>query len=112
MFQQLTKDDLNASTAILNPNVAGSTSVHLSWIWQNSFRTGVIANSGVSANAKCRAMAMPDAAAEVGRFWECKVFWVVMCIHCAHIFHSQMHTLASFPGSEKLVEGGVSTHHI
>jgi hypothetical protein len=88
MFQWLTKDDINASTAILNPNVAGSTSVRPSWIWHNSFRTGVIANSDVSADAERRAVAVPDAAAEVGQFWECKFFWVVMCIHCAYIFHS------------------------
>jgi hypothetical protein len=34
-FRELRKDDIKASTAVLNPNVAGSTSLHLSWIWQD-----------------------------------------------------------------------------
>ena len=97
MFQRLTKDDLNASTAILNPNAAGSTSVRLSWIWQNSFRTGVLANSGVAADPKSRAVAAPDADADVGRFWECKFFgWssvfivlIFFIVRCVHWLHSQ-----------------------
>ena len=44
MFQRLKKDDLNASTAILNPNMPGSTNIRLSWIWHNSYiRTGITA---------------------------------------------------------------------
>jgi hypothetical protein len=74
MFQRLTKDDLNASTAILNPNIAGSTSVRLSWIWQHSFRTGVLANSGIGADPESGVEAAPAADADVGRFWECKLF--------------------------------------
>jgi hypothetical protein len=68
MFQRLTKDDLNASTAILNPNVAGSTSVRLSWIWHNSIRTGPLAGAAADAWAGPNA----DPAADAGRFWECK----------------------------------------
>lgn len=33
-YQILRKDDLKSSTALLNPNVPGSTRVQLSWIWQ------------------------------------------------------------------------------
>ena len=33
-FQILLKEDVRASTAILDPNVAGSSSIRLSWIWQ------------------------------------------------------------------------------
>jgi len=58
MFQWLTKDDLNASTAILKPNAPGSTNIHLSWIWHNAHNwTGVIVNhegnavAGANANA-------------------------------------------------------------
>ncbi|KAF8955608.1 hypothetical protein BDZ97DRAFT_1605370, partial [Flammula alnicola] len=32
-FRVLTKTDLRASTAIVNPNITGSTSLHLSWLW-------------------------------------------------------------------------------
>jgi hypothetical protein len=34
-FRELRKEDIKASTAVLNPNVAGSTSLHLAWIWQD-----------------------------------------------------------------------------
>ena len=34
-FQLLTRADVKASTALLNPNVPGSSSVRLSWIWQH-----------------------------------------------------------------------------
>ena len=33
-YQSLGKDDLKSSTALLNPNTPGSTSVQLLWIWQ------------------------------------------------------------------------------
>jgi hypothetical protein len=33
-FQVLVKDDLKSSTAILDPNRPGSTTLRLSWIWQ------------------------------------------------------------------------------
>ena len=66
MFQQLKKDDLNASTAIVNPNVPGSTNVRLSWIWRHAHaRTGgVNVMAAVDPNA--------DADADTGQFWECK----------------------------------------
>lgn len=34
IFRNLTKSDLTASTAILRPNIPGSSSFQLSWIWQ------------------------------------------------------------------------------
>jgi hypothetical protein len=33
-YQQLEKSDLKASTAILNPNMPGSTTSQVAWIWQ------------------------------------------------------------------------------
>ena len=33
-FKLLTKDDVQASTAILKPNIPGSSSIRLSWIWE------------------------------------------------------------------------------
>src|SRR5579863_454651 len=33
-FRLLSKDHVKASTAILNPNIPGSSSLRLSWIWQ------------------------------------------------------------------------------
>jgi hypothetical protein len=35
-FQVLSSQDVNASTAIVNPNEPGSTRVKLSWIWQSA----------------------------------------------------------------------------
>jgi hypothetical protein len=35
-LQKLTVDDIKASTAIINPNVPGSTQLKLSWIWQTA----------------------------------------------------------------------------
>lgn len=35
-FQVLSSEDVNASTAIVNPNEPGSTRVKLSWIWQSA----------------------------------------------------------------------------
>ena len=65
MFQQLKKDDLNASTAIVNPNVPGSTNVCLSWIWRHAHaRTGVNVKAAINA----------DANADTSQFLECKSF--------------------------------------
>lgn len=35
-FQVLRREDVNASTAILDPNLPGASSLRLSWIWQTS----------------------------------------------------------------------------
>lgn len=32
-FRVLIRDDVKSSTALLNPNIPGSTKIHLSWIW-------------------------------------------------------------------------------
>jgi hypothetical protein len=62
IFQQLTKGDLNTSTAILQPNEPGSTNLRLSWLWHNArVQTGVVADAS--------------------QFWECKIFH-------AHLFSS------------------------
>jgi hypothetical protein len=45
IFQILTRDDVKASTAVLDPNTPGSTRVRLSWIWQ----TGTAARAGAGA---------------------------------------------------------------
>jgi hypothetical protein len=49
-FRVLTKGDLKASTAILRPNIPGSSSVQLSWIWHTgrwySFRSDADADAG------------------------------------------------------------------
>jgi len=75
MFQRLTKDDLNASTAILKPNAPGSTNLCLSWIWHNAHnQTGVIANHERDAVANANADA--DADADASRFWECKIYFL------------------------------------
>ena len=37
-FRLLSRDDVKASTAILDPNIPGSSSIRLSWIWQTGSR--------------------------------------------------------------------------
>jgi hypothetical protein len=56
IFQRLTKGDLNASTAILQPNEPGSTNLRLSWLWHNAhIQTGVVADAAADANANANA---------------------------------------------------------
>jgi hypothetical protein len=43
-FRILLKDDVKASTAMINPNIPGSSSLQLSWIWQTR-ATGAAASS-------------------------------------------------------------------
>jgi len=38
-FQLLSKDDVKASTAVLKPNIPGSSSIRLSWIWETGGKT-------------------------------------------------------------------------
>ncbi|KAF8814120.1 hypothetical protein BYT27DRAFT_7250341 [Phlegmacium glaucopus] len=40
IFRILTKDDVQASTIILDPNIPGSMTLHLSWIWGSSHLLG------------------------------------------------------------------------
>lgn len=49
-FRTLTTGDINASTAIVNPNEPGSTRLKLSWIWQTAggHRLGLAAGSDTS----------------------------------------------------------------
>ena len=71
MFQRLTKNDLNASTAILKPNAPGSTNLRLSWIWHNALPAAAAAAMPDAVPA-----AVPLAAADAHRFWECKcILW-------------------------------------
>ena len=36
VFQILKKEDLKASTAVINPNIPGSTKVRVSWLWESA----------------------------------------------------------------------------
>ncbi|KAF8799518.1 hypothetical protein BYT27DRAFT_7007088, partial [Phlegmacium glaucopus] len=40
IFRILTKDDVEASTVVLNPNIPGSTKLRLSWLWGTSGLAG------------------------------------------------------------------------
>jgi hypothetical protein len=45
IYRVLTRDDIKASTAVLNPNIPGSTQLKLSWIWHSTLaRTTPIAD--------------------------------------------------------------------
>jgi hypothetical protein len=50
-FKVLTRDDVKASTAILDPNIPGSSSIRLSWIWETGPR---ISGSAPDAMRECR----------------------------------------------------------
>ena len=49
-FKVLTREDVKASTAILDPNIPGSSSIRLSWIWE----TGQISGSAPDAIRECK----------------------------------------------------------
>jgi hypothetical protein len=50
-FKLLTRGDVKASTAILNPNIPGSSSLRLSWIWETGPR---IPGSAPDAMRECK----------------------------------------------------------
>jgi hypothetical protein len=50
-FKLLTRDDVKASTAILKPNIPGSTTLRLSWIWETGPR---ISGSAPDAMRECK----------------------------------------------------------
>ena len=50
-FKLLSRDDVKASTAILNPNIPGSSSIRLSWIWEIGPR---ISGSAPDAIRECK----------------------------------------------------------
>jgi hypothetical protein len=53
----LTRSDLKASTAILRPNIPGSSTLQLSWIWQTG-RWFLFANADATAAANADAAAL------------------------------------------------------
>ena len=50
-FKLLSRDDVKASTAILDPNIPGSSTIRLSWIWETGPR---ISGSGADAMLECK----------------------------------------------------------
>jgi hypothetical protein len=38
-FQNLEKEHIKSSTAVVDPNIPGSSTLKLSWIWQSGFNT-------------------------------------------------------------------------
>lgn len=50
-FKLLSRDDVKASTAILDPNIPGSTTVRLSWIWETGPR---LSGSAPDAILECK----------------------------------------------------------
>ena len=50
-FKVLTRDDVKASTAIVDPNTPGSSSIRLSWIWETGPR---VSGSAPDAIRECR----------------------------------------------------------
>lgn len=54
-YRRLEKSDLKASTAILNPNMPGSTTRHVGWIWQ----VGIDDADSPAAVTECTSMVGP-----------------------------------------------------
>lgn len=50
-FKLLSRDDVKASTAILDPNIPGSSTIRLSWIWETSPR---LSGSAPEAIRECK----------------------------------------------------------
>lgn len=85
-FRTLTTEDIKASTAIVNPNEPGSTSLKLSWIWQTAggHRWGLAAGTNTGDT--------DDTGSHVNVF-ECKLFIVLFSSHSLGL-HSSSGTLA------------------
>lgn len=50
-YPALSKHDLRASTAILNPNIPGASNVQLSWLWYSGEHRSMAAAAGLSPEA-------------------------------------------------------------
>lgn len=50
-FQTLTKEDVKASSAVLNPNIPGGSRLRLSWLWRTSYATQHSALASPDADA-------------------------------------------------------------
>ena len=70
-FRVLNRSDLKASTAVLQPNIPGSTSIHLSWIWQTG--RWHLFNSNADLNADANA----DADADRATLLECSSVFIL-----------------------------------
>lgn len=71
-FQELSKDDVKASSALVNPNEPGSTQLKLSWIWQTAggHRWG-LSNSGTGTGPS---VLTNDPSINDPSIMECKIF--------------------------------------
>lgn len=95
-FPELKQEDIKASTAILAPNIAGSTTLQLSWIW-NDVRPHITA--GGDAEAAPPAAENPANSATI---FECKLCLFAIQIHSLTLF-SQAGPLAAGPGTTQPV---------
>ena len=81
-YHILTKEDLKSSTAILDPNKPGSTTLKLSWIWHSSkwlilndnAIPGSIATPKVSRTAESIPEAGPHPVIDPVTLYECMLF--------------------------------------
>ena len=88
-FRELKREDVKASTAIIDPNIPGSSTLRLSWIWETGSR-----NAGSTP--------------EVMRECECQC----RC-HCHvsyDLFASSTCTLAPGSRSKSSMGGGIASH--
>jgi hypothetical protein len=79
-YRILTKEDLKSSTAILDPNIPGSTTLKLSWIWHSS--KWLILNDNAIPGAITDSATDPGPGPAIDRFTllECKLFFHILYI--------------------------------
>ena len=81
-YHMLTKEDLKSSTAILDPNKPGSTTLKLSWIWHSSkwlimndnAIPGSVATPKVGGTAESVPEAGPRPVIDPVTLYECMLF--------------------------------------
>lgn len=79
IYRPLEKDDVKCSTAVLNPNKAGSTKLKLSWIWQSVDRRII---AGVAVDAELAAM-------DPATLTECKQIFVLSASYVGQAVYSR-----------------------
>lgn len=86
VFRILTKEDLKASTSILRPNIAGSSSLQLSWLWQTG-RWFLFAEPETIATTNQYAEAEPQS------LLECTIYFMFICCMPTYYLVKRVHWL-------------------
>jgi len=90
-YKELDRADVKASSALVDPNKPGASSVRLSWIWQNTTHS---ASSSSPHLRECEYV--------LGESHNCLIFTI----------SSSTCSLAACPSSEKPMVGGIYSHSV